>query len=335
MNESRLEAKVGLFVVLGLLGLGALLFFMGEFSFSKGTSLTVNFSHTGNVTARAPVKVGGIQVGSVERIELLPERKDELGESLPVKMTLSIQKNIAEALAKDTHVTVSSQGPLGESYLELSMGTATQKLEGLQLRGTDAPRIDVVTNRLARFLELASKGLDDDPEAVSKLFRGIGGLTGTMDGMLSENRDDLKTLTHELMLIAKDLRTVAALSKAQLEPGGKAIALIDDAASTAKWAKKELPEIALSAKDTLGDVRKVTSQLSEEDGRNLKTTLIKYKEAGEKINALAERGDRLLHKLENGDGTMGALIKDKQAYDDLKSLLSDLRKNPWKMLWKD
>jgi phospholipid/cholesterol/gamma-HCH transport system substrate-binding protein len=32
---------------------------------------------------------------------------------------------------------------------------------------------------------------------------------------------------------------------------------------------------------------------------------------------------------------LGAVMQDKQVYDDLKSLLADLRKHPWKMLWKD
>ena len=58
-------------------------------------------------------------------------------------------------------------------------------------------------------------------------------------------------------------------------------------------------------------------------------------QAGEKVDVLAGRADKLLSRLEAGDGTLGALMKDKQAYDDLKSLLADLRKNPWKMLWKD
>ena len=50
---------------------------------------------------------------------------------------------------------------------------------------------------------------------------------------------------------------------------------------------------------------------------------------------MALRADRILKRLEAGEGTAGAMLQDKQVYDDLKNLLSDLRKHPWKMLWKD
>jgi phospholipid/cholesterol/gamma-HCH transport system substrate-binding protein len=153
--------------------------------------------------------------------------------------------------------------------------------------------------------------------------------------VLTENREDFKTLTHELVAAVHDLRTLAQVSKSQLEPGGKANALLDDAAATAHWARKDLPEISNDAKTLLRHVNGLSAQLTEDDVKSAKRMLAEYKSAGEKLNALADRSERLLQKLESGDGTLGALLKDKQAYDDLKSLLADLRKHPWKMLWKD
>ena len=37
----------------------------------------------------------------------------------------------------------------------------------------------------------------------------------------------------------------------------------------------------------------------------------------------------------NGVGAETLASSFADTYDDLKSLLADLRKNPWKMLWKD
>lgn len=36
-----------------------------------------------------------------------------------------------------------------------------------------------------------------------------------------------------------------------------------------------------------------------------------------------------------GNLPVGALQKDKQVYEDIRGLLSDLRKHPWKVLWKE
>jgi len=43
----------------------------------------------------------------------------------------------------------------------------------------------------------------------------------------------------------------------------------------------------------------------------------------------------MLARIEAGEGTLGKTIKDPQVYDDLRSLLSDLKAHPWKMLWKN
>ncbi len=336
MDESRLELKVGAMVLAALAGAFTLLVLMGEISFGGGAPLVVDFSHTGNVVKNAPVKLGGVPVGKVADVELLPARRDTDGTALPVKMTLTLSKEAIEALRSDVLVTVSSVGPLGESYLELSPGSSgTPHDPKLAVRGVDAPRLDVVSNRLAKFLDAASKVLENDPDAISKLVNGVGGLTTTVDGVLTENRGDLKTLAQELSAAAKDLRVLAATARTQLEPGGKANALLDDAAATAKLARNDFPELSKQASVALGGLARVSGQLTEEDGQKLKSLLTKYEAAGGKLDAIAGRADRLLTKLENGEGTIGAAMKDPKVYDELKELLTDVRKNPWKLLWKD
>jgi len=336
MDESRLELKVGALLLAAVLGTLGLLYSMGELNFSSGNRVVIDFSHTGNVVKGAPVKLGGVPVGRVDGIELLPERRDSFGEPLPVKITISVTPEVTKALRADAAVTVSSQGPLGEPYLEIWAGSAPELFVATTpIRGVDAPRIDIVSNRLAKFLDSASKVLETDPDAVGKLVNGFGGLTHTVDGVLTENRVQIKELAQELSVAAKDLRVLAAIARKEIEPGGRTNALIDDAASAARVARTDLPELSKKASTALGGLAAVSGQFTEEDGQRLKATLIKVQQAGEKADALASRADKLLTRLEAGEGTMGALLKDKQAYDDLKSLLADLRKNPWKMLWKD
>jgi phospholipid/cholesterol/gamma-HCH transport system substrate-binding protein len=277
-----------------------------------------------------------VVVGKVEDVELMASRRDADGAPLPVKMTLGISNEAAESLRRDAIVTVSSVGPLGESYLEVYSGSAKDPYDPkVAIRGLDSPRIDVVSNRLAKFLDAASRVLESDPEALTKLVRGVGGLTVTVDGVITENRADLKTLAQELSVAASDLRALAATARHQLEPGGKANALIDDAAATAKVARADLPELSKQASIALGGLARVSGPLTEEDGQRLKAMIVKYQEAGEKVDALATRADRVLTKLEAGEGSLGKVMKDPAVYDELKSLLTDVRKNPWKLLWKD
>ena len=336
MDESRLELKVGVLVLLAVAGALALLFLMGELSFGSAKTLTIDFSHTGNVVKGAPVKLGGVQVGKVEKIQLDPARRDELGLPMPVSLEVSISASAAAALKADTMVTISSQGPLGEPYLEVNPGASDVALDqGKHVRGTDAPRIDLVSNRLAKFLEVIGGALEKDPGAISGLIGGVSGLTRTVDGVLTDNRDDIRQILKEMGEAAKDLRQLSAVLRTQFEPGGKTAVLIDDASATAKQLRADVPVISKQAQTALGGVSAVAGQFTEEDGKQLRAAALKYAALSEKLDSMAVRADRIFKKLESGEGTMGAMIQDKQVYDDLKTLLADLRKHPWKMLWKE
>jgi len=336
MDESKLELKVGALLLAALAATIALLFLMGELSFGAGGTLKVDFAHTGNVVKGAPVRFAGINVGRVESIDLLATRKDDHGDPMPVQMTLSLTTDAAKALRKDATVTVSSQGPLGEPYLELNVGSAPEPLaSNTPVRGLDAPRIDVVSNKLARFLESASKVLENDPDAIAHFVSGVSGLTHTVDGVLTDNREDVRAMVKELSAAAKDMRELSALAKSQMSPGGKANGLIDDASVTAKSLRSDYPELSHKAQVALGGIAAISGGFTEDDNKKLKDAIARYSAAGDKLDGIAVRADRMLGKLEAGEGTLGKTLKDPQVYDDLKSLLADLRKHPWKMLWKD
>ena len=86
MDERRLEMKVGGLVLTALVGVLGLLWLMGELSPGHDTVLFVDFAHMGNVVKGAPVKLGGLSVGRVEELQLLPERRDAQGRPVPVRI---------------------------------------------------------------------------------------------------------------------------------------------------------------------------------------------------------------------------------------------------------
>jgi phospholipid/cholesterol/gamma-HCH transport system substrate-binding protein len=337
MDERRLEMKVGALVLGALLGVLGLLWLMGELTTGGATVLSVDFAHTGNVVKGAPVKLGGVVVGRVEEIGLEPDRRDERGQPLPVRMGLSVKPEALAALRSDARVTVATVGPLGEPYLELNPGSASASTlpSGVALRGTDAPRLDLVAQQLSAFLDVASGALADDPEGLQQLAANVSRLTSTLDTVLNENRGDLRLITGELSAAARDMRTLTKLARETMQAGGAGAQLLGDAAETAALVKRELPGLSGSAVKTLNGLSMMTGGLDAKDGERLKLALERYTSAGEKLDQIATRADRLLTRIEAGEGTVGALQKDKQIYEDLRGLLSDLRKHPWKVLWKE
>lgn len=337
MDERRLELKVGALFAAAIAGVLALLWMMGELRLARGSELAVDFSHTGGVVKGAPVKVGGIAVGKVERMILYPERRDQDGSPLPVRMELSVERASMSALREDAAVVVATQGPLGEAYLELQVGSLqTAPLSpGRALRGNDSVRFELVAARLANFLQAAGRVLDEDPKALSTFVGGMTRLSGSVSEILTENRGEIHALSAELLAAAKDLRAVASLAHRHLEPGGKLNELVSDSAASARLMKHELPQLSSDAKGVLSGLHAIAGNFSAEDGQRIRQAISRYAKAGESLEQLATRGERILAQIEEGKGTLGGLQKDPQLYQDLKALVSDLRQHPWKVLWKN
>jgi len=50
--------------------------------------------------------------------------------------------------------------------------------------------------------------------------------------------------------------------------------------------------------------------------------------------SMADDIDAMIVKVKTGEGTLGKLFSDDTIYNEIESLVLDLRKNPWKLFWK-
>lgn len=119
MNASgnRFEIGVGLFLLLGLATLLVLAFAStnGKVGFGASTyEVKARFSNIGELRVRAPVKVGGVAIGEVARIELDPEEFEAL-------VTLKIDSRF-DQIPDDSSAGVFTSGLLGERYVGISIG---------------------------------------------------------------------------------------------------------------------------------------------------------------------------------------------------------------------
>ena len=80
MSNSRLEWRVGLFVLVGLLLLAALLiqFSKGAAFFRSTYTIILRSENVGGLKPRADVLMSGVRVGSVTAIDLAPDGKTVL-----------------------------------------------------------------------------------------------------------------------------------------------------------------------------------------------------------------------------------------------------------------
>ena len=135
----RLEFAVGAFLVLALASLLVLAIASTNKKFGFGSSsyeLTARFTNLGQLRPQAPVKIGGVVVGQVARIQLDPVKFDSI-------VTLDIDKQYKD-LPADTSAGIYTSGLLGENYIGLSPGGDPEVLKPGEEIAFTHPAVDLL-----------------------------------------------------------------------------------------------------------------------------------------------------------------------------------------------
>ena len=115
---SKLELSVGSFVIIGALALGYLSFTLGDLHLNRRHCiLHTRFSSVGELKVGAPVKLAGVSLGEVTRIQLI---------KFAAEVELAVDDDLK--LPDDTIATIQSAGLLGDSYIALAAGASDHDL---------------------------------------------------------------------------------------------------------------------------------------------------------------------------------------------------------------
>src|SRR3972149_6304055 len=108
------EAKVGLFVLLGIILLVYMSLRMGGITLGRaeGYKLNVSFSSAAGLDKDGSVRVAGVEVGKVQEIRLKDHK---------AQLTLLIKPDVQ--IGQDYTAVLTTSGLLGEKYLELIPGS--------------------------------------------------------------------------------------------------------------------------------------------------------------------------------------------------------------------
>jgi phospholipid/cholesterol/gamma-HCH transport system substrate-binding protein len=135
----RLEFAVGAFLLLALASLLvlALASSNGKFGFGQSTyPLKARFTNLGQLRPNAPVKIGGVNIGTVADIQLDPVKLDAV-------VTLAIDSRYKD-LPSDTSAGILTGGLLGESYVGLQPGGDVEPLKPGDEIAFTTPAVDLI-----------------------------------------------------------------------------------------------------------------------------------------------------------------------------------------------
>ena len=343
MRERSLELKVGLLILVSSAILVAFIFILGNFSLSSGFTLHVDYDYVGSLQPGAPVKLSGIKVGKVKAVELFGGKEDPaIHQRVQVRVTAWVEDRVADSIRGDAEFFINTAGVLGEQYLEIVPGTDWARppiKPGTIVHDPhfvhDPPRTDLVVARLYEVLDGVAGVLHDDRDEIKHLLSNGASAVGELNRLLTDNRAQLGELIGATAAVAREGQTTLARLNAGLGDGRPVASLIASADAALVTARSSLQTLTPGAAALMTDATRVTGLVTEQRLAGVDHAIDSAATAAAHAGTLLDNANGAVSDLRAGKGTVGALLSRDELYSDLREMIRDLKRNPWKFLWKE
>jgi phospholipid/cholesterol/gamma-HCH transport system substrate-binding protein len=243
------ETKVGALVVATLSLVVAFAWIIGvENPFRQSVDFYITYNFAGGIEVGSPVRVSGIKVGRVEKIEFFQPKDPktislqepgsaETGDEkdlVPLKIKISVSKEAAVGVKHDSRFYINLAGIIGERYIEIQPGTkASPRIANNEvMRGVDPQRIDQIFSQsfdlAGKIKEIIDENKGDIGRSIELLYKLSGNLNKTLDWVDKSAvfKTDLSKLIGNLIAITSDIRVVT--DKTHTPEGEKSLKLMYD-----------------------------------------------------------------------------------------------------------
>ncbi|MCL2669552.1 MAG: MCE family protein [Syntrophaceae bacterium] len=303
------EAKVGLFVLVGLIILGYMSFQVGKRSFGmgKGYTLEVSFDNASGLERDASVQIAGVEVGRVESIRLREGR---------ALVRLRIDPNVR--LEKDAIAAIKTLGILGDKYIELYPGTRGSEYlpPGGQISQTESrPDLDKLLHQLGLIAEdvrgvtsalnrvLASQ---EGEEAVGNIVTNTRDLTRNLNQMILDNQAALRAAIENTRQLTGNLNRVVVQNDEK----------VSQVMDNLKAATSEMEKSFISLSEITGGINRGEGSLGQ---------LVKDGTTAERLNKTLASLQEVSEKINEGRGSIGKLVNDDETAERLNKTLASLQ----------
>lgn len=341
MRSRSLQIKVGLLVLLALGVLGAFIFALGHFSTSDGQMMYVDFKFVGNLAEGAPVKVSGIKIGKIREIQFQAGKYDaKLKRRVFVRLKVWVEKRALPAIRTDSNFYINTQGVLGEQYLEITPGNqddpkSKQLSADAIVVGEDPPRADLVVARLYTFLETVTDLLKKERQSIVQVVKNGAQSLETLNRILTENRAKVKKLLDDADRVLLEAEVLSKDVRKGLGGGRTLRNTLANVNRMTNTLNRELDPMLDKAKKALDSAAELGKVIGPEQRKKLLKILDRILSITDKADKIAGDAQTIVANVRRGQGTAGALVMDREIYEDIKEMVRDLKRNPWKFFWKE
>ncbi|WP_410221527.1 MlaD family protein [Pedobacter sp.] len=296
-NETKVGILAALAITLLIIGYN---FLKGNSIFTKETKLYATYPQVDGLTVSKPVLINGFQIGRVAALELQGDGS--------IKATLSIQSQYE--IPKNSIARLESTDLLGGKAIMLTLGNDKNIAQD-----GDALQTNV------------QKGLMESMQPVQKKAELI---IAKMDSILSSvntilNPNFQKNIDKSFTSIASTLSSLEATSK-------KVDNLVGSESSKLSAILSNVEAITANFKN---NGQKIDAILANINNVTDKFAALNFQQTVTNANKAVADLQLMINDIKSGKGTLGALLNDKQMYDNLNNasknldaLMIDLKANP-------
>ena len=242
--KNTLETRLGIFFALALIAAFLIMEMIGSFDFFKrGIRVHAQFNTVQELKEGDPVKIAGVQVGRVEKIDLLEDKVD-------VTMKLNKPDNVRT----DSKAIVKFAGLMGQNFVEIRFGSAT------------APKADnhtLINSEEQPDLSMLMARLDKVASGIERATASISG--ESFEKLLAPLTDFVKENSPRLTAILSNIKTIST----QVAEGKGTVGRLineDTFYQSALAAVTNLNETASEIKATVSQAKNVVAEINEGKG---------------------------------------------------------------------
>lgn len=343
--------KVGVVITLALFILLVAIFFAGgiENLFTPTVKLRIQFRDVKGLRMGSPVWIYGTEVGSVKGINL------DLVYGTVV--TVAVNKGALGFIKRDSQASILTMGLLGDKYVELTTGSplaesirpsemikGTTQIEFTDIVETSAltiQRVSELTAKLDHLVTSIEKGQGTvakflaDPAVYDNLKNATNTLSKTMEDF-KNSRGTLKMLIEDPSIYNRILAATSSIEEFgnTLNKGsGTLKKLVEDPslydtllATTSEmetFTKRLNSELDAFSKKLNSELDALSKKLK--DGNGTLQKLVENPELYDNLNRGSQHLASILSRVDQGQGTAGALVRDDELAMELKDAITKLK----------
>ena len=340
------DSKVGAFVLAGMIVAGLVVFLIGDERrfFDAKDTFRVTFSDVQGLKAGAPLRMGGVDIGTVARVEHADDPADTR-----LYVTVHVVRSEAARVREDSAFRVVNKGLLGDKMLEVTSGSTARPpaRPGTTIRGEDPADLGNLASQVGSMaqhadtilgnLENTSKTLADE-KFRTDVQGTISSLHVTLD-QVSQGDGYLHKLLTDKAEADRLSRTMANLERASEELAAtmtethRLVARVNAGPGFAhelvygEGGNRSVAQIGEAAGEVAQTLRGVR------EGSGMARALLfgggDERTQGMLANLDATTADvrHIVADVRAGKGTIGALLADPSVYEDMKSVLGNVQRN--------